>query len=489
MQAPLLPSSGDASASSLAAAIAGLLGVTPARIGADPSAFLSVRKVVTAGVLSLLAAFIWGIWRGDTGTRLLAAIPRLSARDAGIMRIVLAAGLLWAFASTGPVEPGLPLASHRGGGPFADWSWVHTLAAHDRASLWIHNGMLVAAIALGLGLFTRVAAVSVAALTTLHALVLLQRQSAHDWGIPVVMLWLLVLVPWGDAVSVDAAWRRYRGGRPPVRAAAEWGLAVWIPGFALGIALLAAAFAKLDSSGLSWITSGAVRYHFVTDANQAPVDWGLRIAASVPLAQAASLGAVLIEALFFLNIFATGWAPRLAFGLAGAALLTGFLLFQGVFWAMWWVPLLVFLPWHRLAGAAAAPQAGEPPPRASLRRWQIAVLGLFALQQVVFSGIRLEMEPFVSDYGMYSFTFASTAEFDEYLANKRRTWRFEMPDSPGVDIEDRVDEVLSDPRQTVRVIVEEPRFDWQAGRFAPPARRDHGLLDAEGIRRLQSESP
>jgi hypothetical protein len=227
---------------------------------------------------------------------------------------------------------------------------------------------------------------------------------------------------------------------------------------------------------------------------------------------------------------------RLLFGIAAAGLLAGFLLFQGVFWPMWWVLLLAFLPWAPAARATAnvlrrdADVSGRRPsihgeeasvrqPRSEtdsgwLRSWQVAILSAFALQQVVFSGIRLEMEPLISDYGMYSWTYGSTREFDEYFADKRRIWRFEIPGDPTVDVAERLSDIpgstdviataireqrtmtrLTDPtREAVRAVLDayqrryheslvvlhvsadEPRFDWASGRFAALRRSDYGIL-------------
>jgi hypothetical protein len=530
VQLPLLPvGGGESSFSSVAVVGARFLGVSPERIGYDPTGFLTLRKMATAAVFSIVAAFLWGLGRGDAPRP---AIPPLSAQTAAVVRVALAAGLIWAFLHVGPVEPAFPRAFHRDAGPLADWPWLHHLAEHTRATIWIHRAMLGAVLVFALGLCTRLAVLGVAALTTLHTLVLLQRQSAHDWGLPVVALWLLALVPWGDALSVDAAWRRFRGNPPLMRSPAEYGLAVWIPGVALGVAWLAAAFAKMDSGGLAWITGGAVRYHFVTDANQAPGDWGLRVAGNLTLARLASLGGVLVEALFILHVFFSNWRVRLVFGFAGAALLYGFLQFQGVFWAMWWVLLLAFVPWQELttlfggrltlgrlkaaptSGLVWGPPSGDPT-SGWIKPWQVAVLGAFALQQVVFSGIRLEIEPLMSDYAMYSSTFGSTTEFDDYLASKRRTLRFEATDAPTIDIAERLADLpkatdiltltlvelrrspalAPDTRDALRTVVEayegryhepmprlhvqatEPRFDWQRGRFAPPTQIDYGIVD------------
>ena len=349
MQLPVLPSGGDqgVSRSSVAAAAARLLGESPERVGVDATEFLTVRKVATASCLFARRRLCGGFlaprnWRLAAG-----GDPALVAVRGGYRANRLRRGSCLGADVHRPGRTGVPIGLHRDAGPLANWSWLHALAAHDRATIWIHGALIGAVAAFGAGLFSRVAVVAVAALTLLQTLVLLQRQSTHDWGLPLVTLFLLTIVPWGDGLSVDAAWRWYRGRPQPVRAATEYGLAVWIPGFAMGVAFLAAAFAKLDSSGLAWITGGAARYHFVTDAGQARVDWGLGVAANLWLAQLASLGAVAIEVLFILNILASGWAMRLLFGLAAAGLLAGFLLFQGVFWAMWWVLLLAFLPWAR----------------------------------------------------------------------------------------------------------------------------------------------
>ena len=211
MQLPLLPfGEQGVSRSSAAAAAARLLGESPERVGVDATEFLTVRKVGTAVVFSLVAAFAVGFWRRETGGWLLAAIPRLSASTVGVVRIALAAGLVWALMYTGPVEPGFPLALQRDAGPLANWPWLHALAAHDRATIWIHGALIGAVAVFGAGLFSRVSIVAVAALTLLQTLVLLQRQSTHDWGLPLATLFLLTIVPWGDGLSVDAAWRRSR---------------------------------------------------------------------------------------------------------------------------------------------------------------------------------------------------------------------------------------------------------------------------------------
>lgn len=435
---------------------AAVVGIPPERLGYDAGALLTARKLGTAAAFAVVCAIAWGLLRRDAGTRLLQSIPPMSATGVGFFRIVLAAALVWALIASGPISPAMPSDLQRDPGPFAGWEWARALALHEGAGAAMHAALLAAIVVFGAGLFTRAALVATALLATVTAMVLLQRQSAHDWGLPVVILWLITIVPWGDGLSVDALVRRRRGRPLPARSSSEYGLAVWIPGFALGVAFLAAAFAKLDTSGLSWIADGAVRYHFIEDARQAPVDWGLRIAVSDTWSRLASLAAVGLEASVILHVFARGWRARMVFGLLAALLLTGFFLFQGVTWRLWWVWLLAWLPWEpwvawmrgrasrdRWERSAAGHSVGP-------RRWQIAVLSAFALQQVIFSGIHLEFEPFASDYGMYAFTWPSREAFEAHLVRKLRTVRVEQtPEGP-------------------RTIIEEPVFDWSRGAFAPP---------------------
>jgi hypothetical protein len=432
---------------------AGLLGLAPERIGLDAGALLTPRKVATAVAFALVTAAAWGLLRRDAGKRLVSGIPPMSPAAAGAFRIAFAAALLWAVIQSGPVEPGLDVTLHRNAGALANWPWAHALAAHGTATLWLYRALLGAVVLFGLGIVTRVATVGVAALATLNAIALLQRQSAHDWGLPVVALWLLALAPLGDALSVDALVRRWRGRQPPQREPQQYGLAVWIPGLALGLALFAAAFAKIDTSGLAWITDGAVRYHFIEDSYQAPTDWGLRIASNDILSVIASLAAVFAEAAIVVHVFFRSWRLRFACGVVATMLLLGFFLLQGVLWRLWWVLLVAFVPWEPIVAALTRRARGTAPRPASgwaLHRWQVAVLALVVLQQVVFSSLHLELEPFASDYGMYSFTWTSREAFEAHLVRKRKRVRTEET-----------------PTGT-RIITEEPVFDWSRGRFGPP---------------------
>jgi hypothetical protein len=121
---------------------------------------------------------------------------------------------------------------------------------------------------------------------------------------------------------------------------------VWVPGLVFGVAFAAAAWAKLSvpPGWTSWILNGTVKYHFISDSVNAPVDWGLQLTRHPLLAIVASFGAIAIEALAVTAAFTRNDWYRLAMGLGAVTLFAGFGLFMGVFWPGWWVPLLAFLP-------------------------------------------------------------------------------------------------------------------------------------------------
>lgn len=269
-------------------------------------------------------------------------IPGVSPAALGIFRTVYGAAMTAAVAQI-DITP-LALDQQRQNDWIARTSFIRDLSVAANGFEIVHGVALVALVLFTLGMATRASlAVAAFALLIVDGLMLTQK-SIHDWGIPTVTLFLMLVVPWHQAAGFDSSWRRWRN-RPDPATAVPRGLAVWIPGFTIGVAFLAAAYAKLDVSGLAWITDGAVRYHFITDSVNAPVTWGLQIAASDTLAVASSLGAVVVEALFIAVVFLRQPALRLLFGLAAAALLTGFYLFQGVVWPAWWALLLAFLPW------------------------------------------------------------------------------------------------------------------------------------------------
>ena len=373
---------------------------------------------------------------------------------------------------------------------------------------------IVALVLFTVGLWSRTAyAVSVLGIT-FYAVT---TRRGHDWILPLLTLWCLLPARWGDGLSVDAVVRRWRGAPASSLHGKAYGFAVWLPGLTLGSALAAAAFAKLQRSGLDWANTGAVRFHFVEDAIFAPVDWGLWVAAHYPIAVMFSVGALAVEAGFILNILFPGPWIRAAFGLVGLGLFLGFYVFQGVLWQPWWIVLTAFLPWG-LIGRQPAGQ-WQPPP-VTLGLAQALVIVTVIVQQTIASAWRIEIEPFISWYPMYSNTYASPADFDRRELYAIRYWRyyFEVDTASGpVDISERIraisgaertlHEAVADLRgcsgplskelserigairsayetrhgdapPAVRLLYDRRAFDWERGRFYWAVQRgEAGVLD------------
>ena len=360
-------------------------------------------------------------------------VPSLSARAMGQFRLVFALLLFYVVAIDPPRAT--PLALQRSYSWLADWSWVHSLASNAAACQGVHAATLLAIACFAIGLQTRAAYIVAVAGLFISRLIDLHSNGTHDWDLPLLTLAVLTVVPWGDGFSLD---RRLPRGSDDQRTRAQaYGLPICLPGLTSGLALAAAAYAKIANSGLAWITSGAVRYHFVEDAANAPVDWGLWVASQPHVAMLLSLGAVLREAGFIANVFVRSAAGRLAFGGAGLLFFAGLYMFQGVFWQPWIMLLVVFLPWTRLDGPAAV-FAGHT----SLRPWHGLVIAFVVSQQLVASLTATEIEPFVSHYSMYSGTYESPEAFERARYRKLQQLVFVAADA---DVTARIEAIEHAP--------------------------------------------
>jgi hypothetical protein len=444
--------------------------------------------------------------------RLERGIPPLSAAGLGLYRAALGLAVAAVVIKYNDL-PGTPFPRdlHRAYDWFANWEWVHRLAERPDLDQWTTPVCVVLMLMFAAGFFARASYVLFLCVLTAHVLVVLQHKSAHDWGLPLVTLWGLAFVPWDEGIGVR---------RRPSAANANYGFAVWFPGLMLGLAFLAAAYAKLDSSGFAWVTGGAVKYHFLEDWKQAPTDWGLHVASRPGLAVALSASAILVESLFILHIFWRNAWVRALFAAPALGLLAGFRLLQGVVWTQWWVLFLAFVPWQTIAVRTVARDAANAgvTHQPALRGAAPALVATLVAVQLVASSWRIEMEPFISDFGMYSWTWASPAAFDAQLARKYRrysyrAWRANAaaedltPRLAAIakasdllaDVTDdaRAGAVLGDERQRalaalsaayadaygeplgpLLVLVDEEAFDWQRGMFVRTSDdRPVGVLD------------
>ena len=333
-------------------------------------------------------------------------IPALSPRGLAVFRFVFGLTLaLYVYTQPFPRDVVPPLLQ-RTDVPLANLGPIQWLAEHPpivRAGQWI---AVAAAVLFAIGIVPRlVYAIAVAGIVQWLLAFSLQSDS-HPFGVLLLPLLCLLVVPWGDAPPVFPL----PGGTPKSAGGPNkrYGYAPWLLSFALGVAWAGAAWAKVRE-GPGWIFNGTVRYHFVSDSSHAPVDWGLAIAMMPRIAVVLSAGAVLIEALTLPVAFVRMPMLRLTIGVAAMSVLTGFYLFQGILWPAWWLLLLGFLPWHWFDRAA---NVGGRWRTSSISRGQLfCILGL-SLQQILISVAFIELPPLASRYDMYAKTHASPEDYD-----------------------------------------------------------------------------
>lgn len=333
-------------------------------------------------------------------------LPVLTPRALGWFRITLGVVLVGViFYIPAPAVP-LELQRHYAR---PDIELIHSIAQNESAIVTVRWITLFAAAMFTAGLFTRSAYAVVVAGFSVLTLIVLESRGAHGLGLPLLTLLGWLAVRWGDGLSVDSQlWRQSVDPKPSV----VYGFAIWWPGLTLGLAMLSAAYTKLASTQFEWITTGAVKYHFVTDHLGAKVDWGLLIATSPTLSVIVSAAAVLLEASLILVVLTP--KPHLRLVTLGATIMLfgGFYLLQGVLFFPWILLLLALLPWSWL-------NERRELSRTKMSHIQVAAVASMVTIQLVASLAAIEREPLVSNFPMYSGTFASTDEFDRNME-----WRF-----------------------------------------------------------------
>ena len=350
----------------------------------------------------------------------------MGSQAMGFYRMFFAVGLWWVLRDVSMADWPAPGETQPQNAWLADWEWVRSIANRPDLVRQLETVVLGALVLFAVGLWTRGSYLFVVVGLTLWTLIRLQHTGTHPWAVLLVTLWCLVTVRWGDGFSLDRVVTRLRGRSSLADSAGrDYGFAVWMPGFVLGTAMIGAAYAKLSESGLEWIIGGAVKYHFVTDAQNAPVDWGLWIASHHWAAVTFSaLGVGTEAALIIAPFLRPGWCRSLL-GIAGFGLLLGFYLFQNeVWWAWWMLWACFFIPWSfawkRIADGFRMwkSESSQPETTASfgttrgLMNIQLFTVVLVFSLQVIASVFRVEEQPILSNYPMYSSTYPSTDAFD-----------------------------------------------------------------------------
>ena len=144
----------------------------------------------------------------------------LSPSGLGRFRVVFGVALLGALLLNPLPELALARDLHRYS-ELSDWAWAHWLAEHPFPGT-ITFVTAVALLTFASGVWPRTAFLASAITLTVYVMTLLQYGSEHDWGLPLVVLWGLTLAPWhstGKGTGTE-------------------GFAIWLPGFALGLAWL-----------------------------------------------------------------------------------------------------------------------------------------------------------------------------------------------------------------------------------------------------------
>ena len=245
----------------------------------------------------------------------------------------------------------------------------------------------------------------------LWACVLTLNTSAHAVASLSITMVCLLVARWSDAWSIDALARRIRKKPEPLPAAQRYGYAIWIPRLVLGVTFLAAAWSKVGN-GLAWVLNGTVKYYWISDLDDALVQWGPRITESPTIAVLVSAVAVIVETVVITAAFSRSAAYVCLLGIAALSLLAGFAVFQGVFWWGWWILAMAFLPWQHVRGQANRPLMAVPQIRLGLTSFQTATVVVLLTQQYFMSFFHVEARPMLSAYDMYSATYANADEFE-----------------------------------------------------------------------------
>ena len=337
-------------------------------------------------------------------------IPSGSPEQVAVFRVVFGFALLALFLAqrVGPVSV---LEGTNALTPLHRWL-LAPFARAPQITLWVLPWLLVWSALFIAGATSRLSYVMLTVGAFAWATLMTTRVGYHTVSVLLVALICLIPSRWSDAWSVDAWWRRRKGNTPVVRPnPKEYGYTIWMPGVVIGVIFAAAAVAKLRESGIAWILNGTVEVSLSQRRGRGTARLGT---AGRPLSSYCGRALARCDSHRIddrLRCFRAYDSYRAIAGAAAATLLGGFALFQGLFWPAWWLLLISFLPWHRVAPLRVP--FVDPPARD--RRWlalQPIIVIVFIAEQLLVSGLTLEGGPVFSTYGMYSNTYDSPAGYE-----------------------------------------------------------------------------
>jgi HTTM domain len=224
--------------------------------------------------------------------------------------------------------------------------------------LWVGRGFVLALVLSCIGLATRVSII--AALALGFYLLGLQHCFGKQWHREAtIMLTVAVLAASraGDALSVDA-WLAARS-RPRPAPSGEYRWPIRAGRLAVALMFWSAGYAKLESSGLRWISAENLRRHIVDIRYNTAQHWdgvgqlGMIVAKHRLILLALSVSTIVIEIGYPAALFSRRAAMVLV--PSSLLLLVGFELGLGIsFSELGLVSVLLWMPWDRLRPSTAS---------------------------------------------------------------------------------------------------------------------------------------
>ena len=170
------------------------------------------------------------------------------------------------------------------------------------------------------------------------------------------LMFFMVWLPVGDALSVDAMMRQKKTGIKNDRPDENYAWCIFLIRAVLAFVYFQAGYAKLHNSGLSWIQPLNLKHHVVEDGLTAMhFNFNFGIAAmSLPDIFWTVLAISAIASEFFYPVVLISWRLRMAVPAIGIFLHTSILFMQNIFFPDLIILQMIFYDWDRIFGKSSA---------------------------------------------------------------------------------------------------------------------------------------